>query len=175
MEKIVVAYRSKTGFTKKYAQMIAEEIGCELADFNRMTVENMSKYDTVVYGSRLFAGTVEGLKKAKEMYRKSGAKRFIVFATGATPNTEKEIIEEVWKNNLSSEEQNEIPHFYMQAGLNYENMPLSDKILMKGLAYSMKKKKDKTDKEKEFEKAIACSFDSSSREFIIPLVRMLGH
>ena len=171
--KILVTYKSKTGFTKKYAEMIAEEIECSLVDFKAMTAEKMSDYDVVVFGSRLHAGMVDGLKKAKEMFAKSSAKKFVVFATGATPNEATEIVDGVWKNNLSEEELESVPHFYLQSGICYERMPFVDKTIMKMAASMMSKKQDKDEYEEGFEQALKGSFDISSKEYTKPLIDYL--
>ncbi len=171
--KILVTYKSKTGFTKKYAEMIAEEVECSLIDFRDMNAEKMSDYDMVVFGSRLHAGMVDGFKKAKEMFARSAASKFVVFVTGATPNEAKEIIDGVWKNNLSPEELESIPHFYMQSGICYEKMPFVDKTIMKMAAAMMSKKQDKDEYEEGFEQALKGSFDISSKEYTKPLIEYL--
>lgn len=171
--KILVVYKSVTGFTRKYAEMIAQEMNCTVMDFKEVTVETMSGYDTVVFGGRLHAGSVEGLKNAKNLFRQSKAAQLIVYAIGAMPNTSTEIIEKMWSKNLSSEELSHIPHFYMQGGLCYENLPLSDKLMMKMFSTMMKKKKDKNKYEKEMANAISESYDISSREYIMPLISLL--
>ncbi len=174
MEKrIIIIYKSSTGFTKKYAEMIAGEINAALADFKTVTAETLSGYDTVVFGSRAHAGRIDGYKKAREIFRKASVGKWILFVTGATPNTEKDVVEEFWKNNLTEEEMKKIPHFYMQSGLCYEKMSLMDKGMMKFMVMMMKKKKDKNDNEKEMERLIASSFDISSKEYIMPLVSFL--
>lgn len=129
--KILVTYKSKTEFTKRYAEVIAQEVNGMLMDFKEVTVEKMSEFDVVVYGGGLYAGMINGYKKAKEMFEKSSAKKFILFATGGTPNEATKEIEEVWKHNLSAEELESIPHFYMQGGICYEKMSLPDKTIMK--------------------------------------------
>ena len=58
--------------------------------FKEVTSEKMSEFDIVVFGGGLHAGIVNGLKKAKEMFKNSSAKSFIVFVTGGTPNEAKE-------------------------------------------------------------------------------------
>ena len=102
--KALIIYKSKTGFTKWYAEFIAKEMDGNLMDLKEVTTEIMSGYDVVVYGGGLYAGMINGYKKAKEMFEKSSANRFILFATGGTPNESTKEIEEVWKNNLSAEE-----------------------------------------------------------------------
>ncbi len=168
--EIIVVYKSKTGFTKRYAQMIADEIGCAIADFKSITIEVMSKYDTVIFGSRSHAGRIDGYKKAKELFEKSSSKNFIVFATGATPNDTEEIINDFWKQNLPADELMNVPHFYMQSGMCYEKMGLLDRMMMKMVRAMLKQKKDKDEHEKGFEHAISSSYDISSKEYIKPLV-----
>lgn len=174
---ILVCYKSVTGFTKRYAEMIANAAGCTLMDFKDVNVETASRYDVVVFGSRLQAGTVAGLKKAKELAAKSKVKTFAVFATGAMPQTAAETIRQVWENNLTGDELRQIPHFYMPGGLCYEKMPLPEKAIMKAFSAVMKsrirKKKDKTAEDAEFERMISASYDLSSEEYIEPLVSFL--
>lgn len=172
-DNILVLYKSVTGFTKEYAQMIADEVDGILMDFKDISVETISKYSTIVFGGRFHAGTVDGLKKAKELVRQSKIKNFVIFATGATPNTAKEVIQEAWNRNLSPDELKNIPHFYMQSGLRYERMPWGDKLMMKVFCTMMKKKKHKEAYEKEVENAISSSYDISSRDYIEPLVSFL--
>lgn len=171
--KTVVIYKSKTGFTKRYAEIIARELNCEAVDFKGITVEKMSEFDTIVYGGGLYAGMVNGMKKAKEMFDKSAAKRFVVFATGGTPNNATEAVDEVWKNNFTDEELKTIPHFYMQSGICYEKMPLPEKALMKMMASVLSKKKNKDNFETGFAEAIKESYDISSEAYAKPLIDFL--
>lgn len=170
-KKVIVVYKSITGFTREYAEMICRELDCAMIDLKSVTDEKLSDFDTIIFGGRLLAGTVDGLKNAKELFQRSKASRFIVYATGAAPNDARDMIEEMWGSNLTPGELGEIPHFYMQGGLRYEKMPFGDKMLMKAFSSMMKRKKDKS----EFEKQIAasCSYDISAREYIMPLVSVL--
>lgn len=171
--KILVTYKSKTEFTKKYAEIIAEEVDGSLLDFKDVTAEKMSEFDVVVYGGGLYAGMVNGLKKAKEMFDKSSAKKFVVFATGGTPNEVTEKIDEVWKNNLSEEERESLPHFYMQSGICYEKMSFPNRILMKLMANILSKNQNKDSVEDGFAQAIKSSYDISSQEYAEPLIKYL--
>lgn len=172
-DKILVVYKSVTGFTKQYAEMIAQEANCELINLKNASAKVISQYDTVVFGSRFYAGTIDGLKKVKTLVEKSNVKNFVIFATGATPNVATEAIEETWQRNLTAEELQNIPHFYMQGGLRYEKMPMMEKMMMKAFASFMKKKKDQTEEDKELIRMISTSYDISSKEYIEPLVSSL--
>lgn len=171
--KMIVVYKSSTGFTKKYAEWIAEELKCTLADYRTVTAEKLSGYEIVVFGSRAHAGMIDGYKKARELFQKSAAGKIILFVTGATPNAAEDMIRDFWSQNLTADELSQIPHFYMQGGLCYEKMSLPDKWMMKAFAFFMKKKKDKNPYEKEFEQAITASYDISDKKYIAPLVDYL--
>ena len=171
--KILVTYKSKTEFTKWYAEIIAKEVEAELLEFSEVTSQKMSEFDVIVYGGGLYAGMINGFKKAKEMFAKSSAKKLVVFATGATPNEVTEKVEEVWKVNLTEEEKESIPHFYLQSGLCYEKMSLPDKTLMKLLANMLSKKQDKDSAEAGQEQAIKSSYDISDEKYAKTLVEYL--
>ena len=171
--KTLVMYKSKTGFTKRYAEMVAKEMECDMVELKKATAAKMGEYDVIVFGSRFFAGTVDGIKKARELFDASKAKEFVVFATGATPNAAKEIVSDMWKNNFTPEELEVIPHFYMQSGICYEKMPFMEKMMMKMAAKMMKNQKEKDEMAQGFEEALKGSFDISSEEYAQPLIEYL--
>ena len=171
--KNLVVYKSKTGFTKKYAEMIAAEMDCPIVDFKKVTSVMMSEYEVIIFGGGLRAGMIDGLKKAKEMFVQSSAGKLVVFATGATPNEAKDIVDTIWKTNLTDEEKETIPHFYMQSGICYEKMGFLDKTIMKMAASMLSKKQDKNEYDQGFEEALKGSFDISSKEYVMPLVEYL--
>ena len=168
--KSIVIYKSSTGFTKKYAEMIAEELKCGLADYRTVTARMLAGCEVIIFGSRAHAGRIDGYRKIKELLPESSRHKLILFVTGATPNDAKDMIAEFWRQNLTAEELAGIPHFYMQGGLCYEKMSLPDRWMMKAFAFFMKKKKDKNEYEKKFEQAIARSYDISDQKYIAPLV-----
>ncbi len=171
--KILVTYKSKTEFTKRYAEIITQEVNGMLMDFKEVTPEKMSEFDVVVYGGGLYAGMINGYKKAKEMFEKSSAKKFILFSTGGTPNEATKEIDEVWNHNLSADELESIPHFYMQGGICYEKMSFPDRAIMKMMSKVLSKKKNKDSAEEGFAQAIKSSYDISSKEYAEPLIKYL--
>jgi len=170
---MIVIYKSSTGFTKKYAKLIAEEMECALEDYRNVSADMLSGYDIVIFGSRAYAGRIDGYQKAKKLFEKCSVGKLVLFVTGATPNFATEVVEAFWKQNLSTEERAAIPHFYMQSGLCYEKMSLPDKLMMKVAAMLIKHKKNKTEQDIGFEEGIKNSFDNSSKEYIEPLISYL--
>lgn len=170
---ILIIYKSVTGFTRKYAEIIGKAMQCAVMEYRTVNDRILAEYDVVVFGSRAHAGRIDGYQKMREMVKRNGTKQIVLFVTGATPNTAERTIEEFWMQNLSAEELSQIPHFYMQAGLCYERMPFGDKMMMKVAAVMLKKKKDKKDEDLAFEKAISASYDISDSEFAEPLIAFL--
>lgn len=165
MKKIVI-YKSRTGFTKRYAEWISDELMCEILDFEKINKLNLDDYDLVIYGGRVHAGNIDSLKKVKDILKDKKCK-LIVYATGATPITAAEEIDNIMKINFTD---NSIPCFYMQSGLCYEKMGFVDKTIMKMLSKMLSSKKDKTDAENGTAIAISKSHDISSKSYIMPLV-----
>ena len=167
--KILLIYKSKTGFTKKYADWICKEINCRLESIKNIKKIDFSQYDLVIYGSRIHAGRIDGLNKIKKL---NLDKKLIIFATGATPK-ETPSITEVWNSNLTEEELKNIKHFYIPAGLNYEKMGFLDKMMMKMASIMLEKKNNKSKEDIGMQNSIKKSYDISSKERIKPLIEYI--
>ncbi|RBP61028.1 menaquinone-dependent protoporphyrinogen IX oxidase [Alkalibaculum bacchi] len=140
MSKTVVIYKSKTGFAKKYAQWISEELHCDLMENNGLKLSDIQSYDVIIYGGGLYAIGINGLKLIKNNYEALKDKKVIVFATGATPPREEDV-NKVWEANFSEEQRNTITRFYLRGGFNFSELKKGDKLLI-----SMLKKKLQNDK-----------------------------
>lgn len=169
--KTIVIYKSKTGFTKRYAQWISEELKCDVASFEKASEVSLTDYEMIIYGGGIYAGKIGGLKKMKALLENKPKTKLIVFATGATPSGVEEVINTTWKGNLTEEELIAVPHFYMQSGLSYEKMGFFDRMMMKAFSKMLSKKEDKSPEGAGTQLAITKSHDISSREFIKPLVQ----
>lgn len=172
-EKLIIIYKSVTGFTEAYAQKLSRELGCALIPLDKAQAEQLKGFDAIVFGSRLHAGMLDGLKQANELFCLSGAKKLFLFATGASPDSAKDTIEQMWHNNLAPLGLESVPHFYLPGGLNYERMPLGDKLMMKVFRFMMKRKKPENEYEQELSQAIGRSYDISSEEYLRPLAALL--
>jgi menaquinone-dependent protoporphyrinogen IX oxidase len=168
--KISVVYNSKTGFTKRYAEWIAEELNCGAVLYKNFNQSMANESDLVVFLSRVHAGRIEYLNKIKNLLDGSVSRRLVVAAVGAAPSAAEDTINKYWADNFSGEEIKTIPHFYMQGGLDYEKMGFGDKQMLKFARKFLKNKKDKTDEETDSIQISSSSFDNSAKEFIGPLV-----
>lgn len=173
MNSPIIVYQSATGFTEKYANWLSEALGCKAVKLKKITERELSQYDTVIFGSRIHAGRIDGFDKARKLYAASGASRLILFVTGGAPAEAEAVIEKMWQDNLSAEELMNLPHFYMPGGLCYEKMSLPDRMIMKMAAKMMSKEKNKSDAEAGFAQAIGASYDNSDIKYTQSLVACL--
>lgn len=81
-KRIVVVYKSVTGFTKQYAQWIAEAIDCDIKEISNVSGDMLQQYDTVIYGDGLYAGGVSGMKQFVKLYPAISDKELILFTCG---------------------------------------------------------------------------------------------
>ena len=139
--KNIVIYKSKTGFTKKYARWIAEDLSADIFDVSKVTMSILTSYDTIIYGGSLYAGGIIGVKLIKENINKLKDKKVVVFATGASPLRE-DVINEVRNKNFTKEQQEDIKFFYLRGGFNYSKLNPFDKFLMILLKWKIKTKKE---------------------------------
>ena len=168
--KAIIVYNSKTGFSKRYAEWAAEELGCEAVPYKGFDKAAAGDDGLVVFFTRIQAGRIDKLNDVKKLLGGGADGRLVVAAVGAAPASAEDTINKYWADTLTEEELAIIPHFYMQGGLDFEKMGFAERSLLKMAMKILKNKKDKTDEESIFEEAISGSFDNSSRENIGPLV-----
>ena len=111
--KILVTYKSKTGFTKKYAKWIAEELNCEAKDIKNVSSKDVAKYDLVIHGGWIFGGVISGYKKIKSF----APKQLIVFGVGFTPKAKVDLKKMAEDNKLGDTQL-----YYFEGGTNPPKM-----------------------------------------------------
>ena len=168
--KTVVIYHSQTGFTKRYAQWIAEAAKADCFDFSNAKKKNLDSYDTIIFG----AGGISKLNWFKSNVEKWSNKRLIVFCVGASP-IENPDVALALKQNFDKPELKNVHAFYCPGGLNYEKMPTPSKLMMKLFIKTLKKKKDKTEEEETMIKMISSSYDISDKKYIEPILECLNN
>ena len=173
--KTLVIYTSQTGFTKKYAEWIAEKTSgdiLELKDAQKKSDSFFANYQAIVYGGWLMAGSTVKVKWFLNKAASWQDKRLAVFCVGGSPNDNPDV-EVTLKKMLTDEQRKYIRPFYCQGGFNYEKMNGPSKLAMKMFVSALKKKKDQTEEEKIMTKMIATSYDISDIKYIEPIVEYL--
>lgn len=171
--KTIVVYNSQTGFTKRYAQWIAEAAGAECVDLEIAKKRSLDGYDAILFGGWACAGGISKLKWFKSHMENWRGKKLIVYCVGGSP-AESPDIPRALRNNFSDAQWEQVKVFYLPGGFNYEQMPSVSKMMMKVFLKTLKAKKDKTEEEKVMVEMISHSYDISDRKYIEPIRQYLN-
>ena len=170
--KAIVIYNSQTGFTKQYAEWIAEATGADCLELCAAKKRDFTAYGAVVFGGWACAGRISKISWFKGNIDKWAGKKLIAFCVGGSP-MHSPGIEEALKQNFNVAEREKVKTFYCPGGFNYEKMSAPSKLMMRMFIQTLKAKKDKTDAERVMIKIISSSYDISDKKYIEPIVKYL--
>lgn len=163
----IVVYKSKTGYTKKYAEWIAEELGCDIKE--NAALSDILGYDTIICGGGIYAGSMNGAKLISKNLGKLSGKNLILFAVGAMPDEEKDVVP-FWNKQLTPEQQKSIGHFFLRGGFNFNQLKVADKLMMSMIKKHLEKIKEPTDEDKGFLAAFSEPVDFTDKSNIAKLL-----
>lgn len=126
--KAVVIYSSKRGATKKYADWIAEDLGCSCIPIAACDLHSLEQFDVVVYGGWLRGSGIVGFDKLKSSITDLSS-RLVVFCDGISKNTPENFMQIVEIN--FGEEKTDVPLFFLGGAYYPAKVTGIDKIMMK--------------------------------------------
>lgn len=172
--KTIVIYNSQTGFTKRYAEWIAEAVKADCLELSVAKKKDLIAYEAIIFGSWACAGSISKISWFKDNVSKWADKKLIIFCVGGSPIDNPEI-EQFFENFFKETEFKNVNVFYCPGGFNYEKMSVSSRLMMKMFVKALKAKKGKTEAEKEMIKIISSSYDISDKKYIEPILECLRH
>ena len=171
--KTLIIYTSQTGFTKKYAQWLTDEMKADMYDLKDAKKKNTAffeAYDAIVYAGWVMAGKVV---KANWFLGKANGwkgKRLAVVAVGGSPNDNPDV-EAALRKLIPDDQKQYIKAFYCQGGFDYDKMKGPYKLAMKMFVSALKKRKD--EKSRQTAEYISKSYDISDVKYIQPIAAYL--
>ncbi len=145
----VVVYRSKYGSTKAYAEWISEELGCDIFEYKEVKIDDLLKYDTIIYGGGLYAEVINGVYLLTKNMDKLKGKKIAVYSTGITPLEYREYYDKlVIEKNFTPEMLEQIKVFNFMGKMILEELSLPHRTAIKALKALMKNKENPTEMEK---------------------------
>lgn len=168
MSKTAVIYNSQTGFTKRYAEWIADCF--ELSDAKKRDFDG---YDAIVFGGWAHAGSITKLAWFKGNIARWQGKKLVAFCVGASPADNPEI-EPTLRKNFTDAEWSRVRVFYCPGGFCYEKMSLKSKLMMKMFRKVLESNKNRTPSDELMIKMISSSYDISDRKYIEPIIAYLA-
>lgn len=145
----VVVYKSKYGSTKAYAEWIAEELGCDIFEYKGVKIDELLKYDTIIYGGGLYAEMISGVYLLTKNMDKLKGKKIAVYSTGITPLDCREYYDKlVIEKNFTPEMMEQIKVFNFMGKMILEELSLPHRTAIKALKVLMKNKENPSEMEK---------------------------
>lgn len=171
--KGIIIYASKYGFTKRYAEWLAQETGFDCTETEKARIENIKQYDIIIAGGGIYASGISGLSFLKKNIRQLENRKIILFCTGASPY-EEPVFQQVKEHNLKGELAG-LPCFYCRGGLDMSLMGFADRSLCRMLQKAAGKKKPEecSGLEKALLEAAGHPCDWTDRSFLIPVLEAL--
>lgn len=172
MKKTVVIYKSTSGFTKKYAEWIAQSLNCDLLDRKQADLKKILDYDIIIYGGSLHAVGISGVDLIRKTFSKLKEKTIVIFATGASP-ARPAILSEVLNRNFSSDQQKQITFFYLRGGFDFNKLDLVNKVLMTLMKWKIKSKKKWDSDDKGMMQAFSNPIDFTAKENLKEMLKFI--
>lgn len=136
--KNVLFYKSNTGFTKKYVDMLKNRIATlEVFKVNKVSTKNLKDADNIFYGGPIRNNVILGLDRFLKKYKHMKDKNIFVFAVGLEPATDDKRNLIITANNLDSYH---VRLYLLPGGLDIKKMaPLQRFFIKTGLKFAAKK------------------------------------
>ena len=158
---MIIVYESKTGFTKRYAEMLAAKTGLKVYPVRQLS---KTEKDEIIFLGWLKAGKIQGLNKVRKL-------NLIAVCGSGTGNAEENSDDAMIKSNKLDN----IPFFYVRGGcLPMKELKGMDRFMMSMFAKVLKKSNDKDGKYDEAIDHIENGFDGVKEENLIPVLEWLA-
>ena len=169
--KPIVIYKSKYGSTKAYAQWIAEELSCEAIENKGLKAEDLSYYDTIIYGGGLYAEVIAGVTLITKNISKLEGKKLVVFTTGITPLDCRDYYDKmVMEKNFKGDTQTKVKVFNFMGKMLVSELSLVHRTALKALKKLMSEKENPSEMERLLVKLCDCDGDFTDRKAIKELL-----
>ncbi len=174
--KTIVIYKSKYGSTKTYAKWIAEELLCEAVDASKVKADDLTLYDTIVYGGGLYAEVINGVSLITKNMDKLKNKKIAIYTTGITPIDcrdyyDKLVIEKNFKDGVSEN----VKLFNFSGKMVLDELSLVHRTALKTLKKIMQSKPTPTEMEKLLIELCDADGDFSDRRQISDLITYINN
>ncbi len=167
----IVIYKTKYGSTKTYAEWIAKELDCDIAEAKSVTADDLQKYDTIVYGGGLYAEVINGVTLITRNMDKLKGKKIAIYTTGITPLDCREYYDKyVVEKNFKTGVPENIKLFNFMGRMVLSELTSVHRAALKTLKKIMLAKKEPTELEKLLIVLCDADGDFTDIEEIKPLV-----
>ena len=170
----IVIYKTKYGSTKTYAEWIAKELSCDIAEAKTVSATDLLKYDTIIYGGGLYAEVINGVTLITKNLEELKNKKIAIYTTGITPLDcrdyyDKYVVEKNFKNGVPEN----IKLFNFMGKMVLDELTPVHRGALKTLKKIMSSKKEPTEMEKLLVDLCDADGDFTNIEEIKPLIKYI--
>lgn len=158
---MVIVYESKTGHTKRYAEMLGAKTGLKVYSVKERA--KLAKDEEILFLGWMKVGRIQGLKKMKEYALKA------VCGSGTAKTAEPDTQTVLKRNRIE-----DLPFFYLRGG----SIPLKehkgmDKIMLSMFVKMLKNRKDRDEKTEEAISVMENGYDGVKEENLAPVIQWI--
>lgn len=162
--KILIAYQSKYGSTKQYAEWIQQDTAGDLVNIENEDKPDLARYDIVIIGGYVRTGNIVIAPFIKDQWSVMKGKEVILFTTSATPPRHPKI-QSIYEKSLPEEIRKGITYFSLPGRISGKDLTLFDKFLI-SLGKIM-------EQDECLKKDMGKDFDGVQRDNLLPLLEYL--
>jgi menaquinone-dependent protoporphyrinogen IX oxidase len=162
--KILIAYQSKYGSTKQYAQWIQQDTEGDLVNIEDGDKLDLARYDIMIIGGSVRVGNIVIAPFIRDYWSVMKGKEVILFTTSGTPPQHPKI-QSIYEKSLPEEIRKEIKYFPLHGRISGKNLTFFDKFL---IIIGKLMEQDET-----LKKDMGKDIDGVQRENLLPLLEYL--
>ena len=135
----IIIYGSNYGTTEQYAEELSRRTNIEAISFEN--VQEINKYDKIIYIGGLYAGGVLGMSKTLRKLTNIQNKTIIIATVGLADPTDEKNINNIRNNikvQISKEIYDKAKIFHLRGGIDYSKLKFFHKTMMKLLYNAVK-------------------------------------
>jgi menaquinone-dependent protoporphyrinogen IX oxidase len=162
--QILIAYQSKYGSTREYAQWIQHDLGGDIVNIEKENIPDLAGYDIIVIGGYVRAGKIVVSSFLQENWKVIKGKALVLFTTSGTPPHHPKI-RTFYEKSLPDEIRQEILYFPLPGRMATTKLTWFDTLLV---AIGKALEEDET-----LKRDMGKDFDGVRREHLVPLLEYL--
>ena len=162
--KVLIAYQSKYGSTKQYAEWIQQGTEGDLVNIENEDKPDLARYDIMIIGGYVRAGNIVIAPFIKDHWSVMKGKEVILFTTSGTPPQHPKI-QSIYEKSLPEEIRKEIKYFPLHGRISGKDLTFLDKFL---ITIGKIMEQDET-----LKKDMGKDFNGVQRENLLPLLEYL--
>ncbi|WP_288782211.1 flavodoxin domain-containing protein [uncultured Kocuria sp.] len=175
MATTLVLYGSNYGYTRSYAEWIAEDLGGRALAVSDATGEDVAQADLVVLGASDYAGKLTNADQFKALDAALSPKKkgffTVSFSGDVSQPTEK--LDALIAKNLGEVYQDGAPTAHFRGGIDYSVLSRAHKTAMVGVKTFLKSKPHKSETDRQMIDCYGGSADYRDRSSITPFIEAL--